>query len=81
MYELVEVRKEDVFTNSKVIAEGTGNQHEALQRIISKYEDEIKDFGALRFEMRVLEHQNYKGSTREKIYYLNEEQATFVITL
>lgn len=81
MYELVELKKDEVFTNSKVIAEGTGNKHEAVQAIISKYSDDIKDFGALRFEMRVLKHENYKGSTREKIYYLNEEQATFVITL
>lgn len=81
MYELVEVRENDVFTNSKVIAEGTENKHEAVQKIISKYADDILDFGALRFEMRVLKHQNYKGSTREKVYYLNEEQATFVITL
>ena len=81
MYELVELKKDEVFTNSKVIAEGTGNKHEAVQAIISKYSDDIKDFGALRFEMRVLKHENYKGSTREKIYYLNEEQATFLITL
>lgn len=81
MYELVEVRQNEVFTNSKVIAEGTENKHEAVQKIISKYEDDIKDFGALRFEIRVLKHENYRGSTREKIYFLNEEQATFVITL
>lgn len=81
MYELVEVRKDDVFTNSKIIAEGTGNRHEAVQKIISKYSSDIEDFGALRFEIRVLEHENYKGSTREKIYFLNEEQATFVLTL
>lgn len=81
MYELVEVRENSVFTNSKVIAEGTENKHEAVQKLISKYAQEIEDFGALRFEMRVLKHQNYKGSTKEKIYYLNEEQATFVITL
>ena len=49
MYELVEVRENDVFTNSKVIAEGTGNQHEAVQAIISKYANDIKDFGELKF--------------------------------
>ncbi len=81
MYELVEVRENDVFTNSKVIAEGTENKHEAVQKIISKYSSDIEDFGALRFEIRVLEHEHYKGSTREKVYFLNEEQATFVITL
>lgn len=81
MYELVELKGNDVFTNSKIISEGTENQHHAVQQIISKYEEDIKDFGALRFEMRVLKHENYRGSTREKIYLLNEEQATFVITL
>lgn len=81
MYELVELRENDVFTNSKVIAEGTENKHEAVQKIISKYSSDIEDFGALRFEMRVLKHENYRGSTREKVYLLNEEQATFVITL
>lgn len=81
MYELVEVKENEVFTNSKVIAEGTGNKHEAVQAIIAKYSTDIEDFGALRFEMRALKFEKYKGSTREKIYYLNEEQATFVITL
>lgn len=38
MYELVEVRRDDVFTNSKVIAEGTENQHESVVAIIKKYE-------------------------------------------
>ena len=46
-----------------------------------KYFSDIEEFGILSFEMRVLPHENYKGATREKIYYLNEEQATFLITL
>ena len=50
MYELVELKSENIFTNSKVIAEGTGNQHNTVQAIIHKYEEDIKDFGALRFE-------------------------------
>ena len=79
MYELVELRKDDVFTNSKVIAEGTGNQHEAVQAIISKYASDIKDFGKLEFSD--LKSGNPKGGRPEHIYYLNEEQATFVITL
>lgn len=81
MYELVEVIKNEVFTNSKVIAEGTNNKHHAIQQLIKKYEKSISRFGALAFEMRVLKHNGYKGSTKEKIYLLNEEQATFVMTL
>lgn len=42
MYELVEVRRNDVFTNSKVIAEGTGNQHHAVRELIKKYRSEIE---------------------------------------
>ena len=79
MYELVEVRKEDVFTNSKVIAEGTQNQHESIVAVIQKYEKDIADFG--RIEFSDLKSGNPKGGRPERMYYLNEEQATFVITL
>lgn len=79
MYELVEVRKDDVFTNSKVIAEGTENQHHAVQQIIQKYKEDISDFGQVAFEMRAVKYD--RGTNQEKVYLLNEEQATFVITL
>ena len=35
MYELVELKNNEVFTNSKVIAEGTGNLHSSIQKIIN----------------------------------------------
>lgn len=79
MYELVEVRKDDVFTNSKVIAEGTQNQHESIVAVIQKYEKDIADFGMIEFSD--LKSGNPKGGRPERMYYLNEEQATFVITL
>lgn len=79
MYELVEVRENDIFTNSKVIAEGTSNQHETVVAIIRKYEGDIADFGKIEFSD--LKSGNPKGGRPERIYYLNEEQATFVITL
>lgn len=80
MYELVELKGNQAFTNSKVIAEGTNVKHHAVQQIISKYESDFAEFGQVAFEMRVLEHGNYKGSTREKVYLLNEEQATLLMT-
>lgn len=79
MYELVEVRQDEVFTNSKVVAEGTNNQHESIVAVIQKYEKDIADFGKLEFSD--LKSGNPKGGRPERIYYLNEEQATFVITL
>lgn len=77
MYELVELRENDVFTNSKVIAEGTDNQHESVVAIIRKYESDIADFGKIDFS----DLKSGKRGQPERVYYLNEEQATFVITL
>ncbi len=76
MYELVEVKENDVFTNSKVIAEGTGNQHHAVRELIKKYKSDIEDFGTL-----LISNEESTGGRPAEIYYLNEEQATFVITL
>jgi phage regulator Rha-like protein len=76
MYELVELKENDVFTNSKIIAEGTGNQHHAVREIIKKYRSDVEEFGTL----RILNEESSGGRPME-IFYLNEEQATFVITL
>ena len=78
MYELVELKNNEVFTNSKVIAEGTGNLHSSIQKIITKYENDFKEFGQVRFEMRPVKYA--RGTNEEKIYWLNEEQATLLMT-
>lgn len=79
MNELVWLKNDDVFTDSKVIADGTNNEHHAIQQIIKKYQKDIEDFGVVRFTH--FKCENSKGGRPEKIYLLNEEQATFVITL
>lgn len=76
MYELVEVRQDEVFTNSKVIADGTRNKHHSITQIIQKYEKAFEDFGKVRFEMEPL-----PSGQKEKIYILNEAQAMFLMTL
>lgn len=78
MYELVEVRKDKIFTNSKIIAEGTDNKHHAVQQLISKYESDFAEFGQVAFEMRAVKYS--RGTNEEKIYFLNEEQATLLMT-
>lgn len=78
MCELVELKGNDVFTNSKVIAEGTNVKHHAVQQIISKYESDFLEFGQVAFEMRPVRYS--KGTNEEKIYLLNEEQATLLMT-
>lgn len=68
MYDLIEVRKNDLFTNSKVIAEGTENQHESIVATIRKYENDSLDFGQIDFS----DLKSGKRGQPEKVYYLNE---------
>ncbi len=74
-YDLITVKRNEIFTDSKVIANGTNNKHHAIQQIINKYEKDFKEFGELAFEMRPL-----PSGQKEKIYLLNEEQATLLMT-
>lgn len=78
MYELVELKGNQAFTNSKVIAEGTNVKHHAVQQIISKYESDFAEFGQVAFEMRALKQA--RGANFEKVYLLNENQATLLMT-
>lgn len=79
MYELVKTKGDEIFTTSKIIAEGTNNKHHSITAIIQKYEKNIEEFGILRFSD--LKSKNPKGGRPERIYRLNEQQATFLMTL
>lgn len=78
MYELVEVKRNEVFTNSEIIANGTNNSHRAIVAIIKKYSDDILYFGELSHHLKWSDNSH---NIKTIIYDLNEEQATFVITL
>lgn len=77
-YDLVTVKNNEVFTDSKVIAQGTNNKHHAIQQLISKYEDDFLEFGELK--KTHLKCENSKGGRPEIVYLLNEEQATLLMT-
>jgi len=64
------------FTTSKVIAENGLVNHHTITKLIQRYEEDLKEFGILRFEI-----EEIKGRGQpEKIYKLNEQQATLLIT-
>lgn len=75
--ELVFIKKGIPFTNSKLIAELACIKHHAIQQLIDNYKDDFEEFGKLKvaFEMRPS-----KTNQKEKIYLLNEEQATLLLT-
>ena len=66
------------FTTSEVIAEFAGVKRHAVQSLLQKHKEDFEEFGRVAFEMRPLET---KGGLQEvKIYHLNEEQATLLMT-
>ncbi len=76
MSNLVSIKKNDVFTDSLVIAKGTKVKHKNIKETIAKYEKDLLGFGTL----SVLNAES-TGGRPEQYYQLNEIQATFLITL
>jgi phage regulator Rha-like protein len=75
MNNIVEIRKNEAVVESTIVAKGVGNEHRAVLQLIRQYENELKEFGTLAFEMR-----KSKGRPQE-IYMLNEPQVYFLMTL
>jgi len=65
-------------TTSDIIAMSAEIKHHAVQQIILKHESRLKQFGQVAFEMRAV--KKARGIKYEKIFHLNEEQATLLIT-
>jgi len=78
MSELVSIKRNDVFTDSLVIAKGTNNEHHSVTRIIRKYESDFAELGSIEF--MDLKSINPKGGRPQRIYLLDEPQATLLIT-
>jgi len=75
--ELVYVKKNDVFIDSLTIAEKTENEHESIKRLITTHKSRFLTLGNLPISNREI-----IGAGRPEQYYeLNEQQATFLITL
>lgn len=67
---------EQPYTTSEVIAEFAGIEHHSVTRLIRDYESDLIIFGLVGFEIHKL---NGRGRPK-KVYKLNEQQATLLIT-
>lgn len=87
MKELIRVEKEELtfnyhdeaFTDSVRLAEGAGVAHASVIKLITTHIDDVEAFGRVGFQIRPL--QTKGGVQKTKICRLNEEQATFVISM
>lgn len=69
---------EEPFTTSEVIAECAGVKRHTIQVLIQQHEKDFREFGRVSFEMIPL--QTRGGQQMVKVYHLNEQQATLLLT-
>ena len=66
------------YTTSSIVAECAEVNYRSVQRVIEKYIDDLSEFGQVRFQITPVKYS--RGTNEQKIYYLNEQQATLLIT-
>ncbi|MBF0421258.1 MAG: Rha family transcriptional regulator [Magnetococcales bacterium] len=66
-------------TTSLAIAEGTGNSHEAVIKLVRNYRADLEEFGLVRFEIRP-RLQGQHGGGDVEFAHLNEHQSTLILT-
>ena len=76
---LTDGKNPEPYTTSDIIAEMTGNSYRSIQRIIETQKERLETFGVMRFEI-TLPSKGSKGGRPKKVYHLNEQQATLLIT-
>lgn len=67
------------YTKADIIATYAHVQRKTVNDLIRKHEKDLEEFGVLRFEI-ALPPSGSKGGRPEKVYHLNEQQATLLIT-
>lgn len=78
MSELVLLHHNEPMTTSEAIAEGVELAHKTIIQLVRKYVDDLGSFGRVAFEMRPLGTEG--GNQWREVAYLNEPQATLLIT-
>lgn len=66
------------YTTADAVAEYAKVGHKTVNELIRKHENDLKEFGLLAFEMEACPHRT--GASLKKVYHLNEQQATLLIT-
>lgn len=70
--------KDEPYTTPEIIAEHTGIEYRSISDLIRRNKADLEYFGVLRFE--IVKPTSKKGGRPKKIYHLNEQQATTLIT-
>ena len=76
---IIEFIENEPRVSHTVIAENTENKAISIRKLITRFKSDFEEFGELRFEIVTV--KNSVGAINEKkTYYLNEQQATLLLT-
>jgi phage regulator Rha-like protein len=78
-FELVEIFENEPRISHKLIAKNTDNKEVSVGNLINKYMRNLEVFGSVHFKNELRKDEN-KGGDQPKIFYLNEQQATLLLT-
>ena len=69
----------ELLVDSRLIAEELGNEHKNTLEVIRKFEEKLSKYGGVAFKTLPIETNG--GLQRMTVCFLNEKQATFLVTL
>jgi phage regulator Rha-like protein len=82
MCKIVEMSNEEPVVSHRLIAESTDNKEKSILDIITRYKEHFEEFGCILFsDLKSLNKNDDSRGRPAKTYYLNEQQATFLMTL
>ena len=79
MHDLKFAYKDEAFTDSMILADGAGVDHSSVIRLITNHKDDLAEFGKVGFQ--IAPSPDSATGQKMKICRLNEQQATFLISL
>lgn len=66
------------YTTADTVAQYAQVQQQTVEHLIRKHMKDLEEFGKVGFEIRACPHRT--GASLQKLYHLNEQQATLIIT-
>lgn len=75
----LEAGEHEPYTTDKIIAECAQVKRKVVSDLIRRYKTDLESFGILRFKNAKINSEDGRGRP-EKLYHLNEQQATLLIT-
>ena len=76
---LIKIIENEMLVSHVTVAENTENDEVSIKRLLTTHKGDFEEFGALRFEI-VSRKDGNKGGKQPRIYNLNEQQWTLLLT-